>query len=241
MFKKLKTGQNKVKKHDEKRLAIKLLLCLTYLIVITILFVCSYRIFEQEQEIPSWGEVKSVEDYTYIEVSKMSEKFAYYSTSKKQVHFVIEKEDTGQWHTYLIAINESDYPKFKNIIDYTYERTTEIPEPVKVYGYPMIMKDDLKALAIKNIVNFVPAENEVAITNENFEQYLTNSYLDTTQSRKDNFNLILLIVLLMLLVMIGLLIFTIFDRDKIVDNLDEKLEEMTKKNKWPFMKKNNKR
>ena len=35
---------------------------------------------------------KTVEDYAYIEVSKMSEKFAFFEESKKQVHFVkIEK------------------------------------------------------------------------------------------------------------------------------------------------------
>ena len=47
----------------------------------------------------------------------MSEKFAYYAEEKLGIHFVIEKEDTGEWHTYLVGINEDEYDKYKNIID----------------------------------------------------------------------------------------------------------------------------
>lgn len=213
----------------EKRLIIKMFLCLVYLITITILFVCSYQLFQNKKNIVPWSEVENVEDYTYIEIYKMSEKFAYYKENNVGIHFVIEKEDTGQWHTYLIAITETDYDKYKNIIDYTYERTKVVPKPIKVYGYPVIAKDELKNLAIKNIPNFVPAENEVQITLDNYETYLTNCYLDTTQPQKDNFSVILCLSLVLLFAVIGLLIFTIFDKDKIVDNLDDKLEEKMKK------------
>lgn len=213
----------------EKRLVIKMFLCLVYLITITILFVCSYQLFQNKKNIVPWSEVENVEDYTYIEIYKMSEKFAYYKENNVGIHFVIEKEDTGQWHTYLIAITETDYDKYKNIIDYTYERTKVVPKPIKVYGYPVIAKDELKNLAIKNIPNFVPAENEVQITLDNYETYLTNCYLDTTQPQKDNFSVILCLSLVLLFAVIGLLIFTIFDKDKIVDNLDDKLEEKMKK------------
>lgn len=213
----------------EKRLVIKMFLCLVYLITITILFVCSYQLFQNKKNIVPWSEVENVEDYTYIEIYKMSEKFAYYKENNVGIHFVIEKEDTGQWHTYLIAITETDYDKYKAIIDYTYERTKEVPKPIKVYGYPVIAKDELKNLAIKNIPNFVPAENEVQITLDNYETYLTNCYLDTTQPQKDNFSIVLCLSLVLLFAVIGLLIFTIIDKDKIVDNLDDKLEEKMKK------------
>ena len=227
----------KKKTIDEKRFAIKMFMCLVYLIIITILFVCSYRIFEQKKNIVSWSNVETVEDYTYITINKMSEKFAYYQDTNIGIHFVIEKEDTGLWHTYLIAINENDYNKYKAIIDYTYERTTEIPEPIKVYGYPVITNNELKNLAIKNIKNFVPAENEVQITTENYDAYLTNSYLDTTRSKEDKFNGILFVSLLLLLIVIMLLIATIFDKDKIVDNLDEKIYDEIKTTKKIFKRK----
>lgn len=221
----------KKKRVKEKRLAIKMFVCLVYLVIITILFVCSYQMFQDKKNVIPWSEVENVEDYTYIEAYKMSEKFASFKENNVGIHFVIEKEDTGQWHTYLVAINEEDYHKYKDIIDYTYERTKKVPKPIKLYGYPIITNAELKNLAIKNIPNFVPAENEVTITNENYETYLTNSYLDTTQNRRDNFSILLCISLFLLFIVIVLLIITIFDKDKIVDNLDEKLDEEIKKTK----------
>ena len=204
----------------EKRFAIKIILCSAYLIVITILSVCSYKIYTEKQAVKSWSEVSSPEEYAYIKVSKMSEKFAYYSTSKKSIHFVIEQEETGAWYTYLIAIKDSDYSKFEDIIDYTYERTDKVPKPVKVYGYPVVINDELKQLAIKNIVNFLPVENEIVITEENFNEYLTNSYLDTTIEREEDFSSILFVSLLMLFIMIVLFFITIFDKEKIKINHD---------------------
>ena len=171
----------------------------------------------------------------------MSEKFAFYEDSNIGIHFVIEKENTGQWHTYLIAINEADYDKYKDIIDYTYERTDKVPEIIRVYGYPKLVDNDLKDLAIKNISNFIPAENEIVITNENYETYLTNSYLDTTKEKKDEFNIMLFITALLLATAIILLILTILDKDRIVDNLDEKIEEDLEKTKELFKIKDKKK
>ena len=215
----------KKKKTNEKRLTIKLILCLVYLVIITILFVCSYKLFEKKNEIPSWSNVENVDEYTYMTVYKMSEKFAYYKEADIGIHFIIEKEETGQWHTYLMAIKESQISKYKDIIDYTYERTKKVPNPIKVYGYPVNTSEELKTLAIKNIENFVPATNEVKITKDNYDTYLTNSYLDTTKSRKDSFDILLFASLLLLLFVVVLFIITIFDKDKIVDNIDNRLEE----------------
>lgn len=200
----------------EKRLAFKTFICLVYLIVITILIVCIYQLYNEKEEILPFSKAETVEDYTYITVSKMSEKFAYYENSNKEIHFVIEEEDTGQWHTYLIAIDADDYDKYKEIIDYTYERTTEVPKPIKVYGYPVVIDDELKQLAIQNITNFVPAENEVVINKDNFNTYLTNSYLDTTLPRQEKFSLVLFLVIIILILVILMFILTIFDQDKVV-------------------------
>ena len=220
-----------IRKYNNKRLTIKLLLCLIYIIIITILFVCAYKLYEDKIYIKSWDEVESVEDYTYITVHKMSEKFAYYEETNIGLHFVIEKEVTGQWRTYIVAIDENKYKDYKDIIDYTYERTDKIPKAKKIYGYPVITTDDIKTLAIKNIANFVPAENEVVISEENYETYLTNSYLDTTKSRVDVFNYYLFAVLFIIFLVIFLLILTIFNKDRLVDKVDEKLLEDIKKDK----------
>ena len=218
------------KEKTEKKLTIKLILCIVYLIVITILFVCSYQLFQSKYSAKPWGEVESVDEYSYINVSRMSEKFAYYEKENIGIHVVIEKESTGVWHTYLIAIDENDYDKYKEIIDYTYERTKEEPKPLKVYGYPEIIKSDLKSLAIKNIVNFVPAENEVTITEDNFETYLTNSYLDTTKEKQDYFSFILFITLILLFIMIALFLFTVFDKNKVISLPKVKKEKQDNKN-----------
>lgn len=226
---KKKKKSPRAKKSLEKRIAIKLSLCIVYLIAITILAVCAYRIYEDKVKVVPWEEVTTSDEYSYIVVSKMSEKFAYYSTNKKSIHFVIEKEKTGQWHAYLIAIEDSDYSKFKDIIDYTYDRTDKLPEPKKVFGYPVLINDELKQLALDNINNFLPADNEVEITADNFESYLTNSYLDTTLAKEDNFNIPLFAVLMTLVIIIVLFIITICDRDHIADDLDDILIEIRKK------------
>lgn len=217
--------KNKVK---ENRLAIKMFLCSLYLIVITILLVCSYKLYKEKDSIKSFQKVESIEDYTYIDVYKMSEKFAYFKDTNIGIHFVIEKEDTGRWHTYLIAINEDEISTFKNIIDYTYGKTERIPDPVRVYGYPKVVKDKIKELAIKNIKSFIPKENEVVITNENYNDYLTNTYLDTTMEKKDDFNMVLFITLLLLFVVIVLFILTLIDKDKIVDDVEKELKKTKK-------------
>ena len=77
-------------------------------------------------------------------------------------------------------------------------------------------------MAIKNIINFVPSENEITITEENFETYLTNSYLDTTKEKKDYFSIILFITLILLFVMIALFIFTVFDQNKLLKKRKKK-------------------
>ena len=203
----------KKKRTKEKQIAIKMIKSLIYLITITFLLVTIYHMITEQQKIKPWDEVENIKDYTYIDISKMSEKFAYYKESNIGIHYVIEREETGVWHTYLIAINEDDYKKYKDIIDYTYERTDKIPKTKRVYGYPVIIDSKLKELAIKNIKNFVPAENEVTITEENYEKYLTNSYLDTTQERKEEFNLILYSLFLVLIIVILLFILNITDKD----------------------------
>ena len=83
-----------------------------------------------------------------------------------QIHFVIEQENTGLWHTYLIAIDEKDYDKYKDIIDYTYERTDQVPNAVQVYGYPVIIDEELKTFLRKRNgskfkdVNLIMSEND---------------------------------------------------------------------------------
>lgn len=215
----------KKKKNQKIRWIIKLFLCLAYLLIGSILVFCAFRLYEKDQEIIKWSDVSNTKQYSYIEISQMSEAFAVIKDEDKQIHFVIEQEKNKNWHTYLIAIKKSDYSKYKNIIDYTYERTKENQVPLKIYGYPVKIPNNVKKLAIKNIENFVPIENKVVLTSDNFEKYLTDTYLDTTMSKKKDVNYIIVILLLMTFTLFILMIFTIFDKDKIVDEVDHIIEK----------------
>ncbi len=232
----------KSKRKKKLRFIIKILLCFVYLLIGFILVFCAYKLYEKDQEIINWADVENTNQYSYIEISQMSEAFAVIKEDHKQIHFVIEQEKDKSWHTYLVAIKKSDYEKYKNIIDYTYERTKEKPKPLKIYGYPVKISNNIKLLAIKNIKNFVPIENQVVLTKSNFEEYLTDTYLDTTQSKSHNLNYIIIILLLMTFVLLILIIFTILDKDRIVDEVDFILEkEMSGKNKKRSKRKNHKK
>lgn len=195
-----------------KSVLIKLFFCLLYMFVIVVLIYSSYSIFKDEDKIVSWKNVEKTNQYAYLEITQMSEAFA--QINNKQIHLVMEKESTGAWHTYLIAIKKEDYNKYKSIIDFTYERTTESPKPIKVYGYPKEIPTNVKALAIKNITKFVPIENQVVINEDNFEKYLTNTYLDTTMEKTHPFNYYVLSLLIMSFIMFIIIIYTIIEKDK---------------------------
>lgn len=219
--------KKKKREINYKRIIIKLLLSFVYLSIIGILCYSAFTIFTEEKKIVKWSEVEKTNQYTYLEITQMSEAFA--KIGNKQIHFVMEKETSGAWHTYLIAINEEYYSKYKDIIDYTYERTTTKPENMKVYGYPIKITKKMKSLAIQNITKFVPVENEIKITNDNFEQYLTDTYLDTTIEKIDSFNYYVVILLLGAFVIFIIFIYTIFEKDKTKAKTNSSKKKATKK------------
>ncbi len=204
-----------MKKTNEKKIFLKLLKLSIYLIIITILSVFANYLYVKQNTSVSFQDVENTKDYSYIDIYKMSEKFAYNEENNIGIHFIIDKEDTGLWHTYLIAINESDYNNYKEIIDYTYNRIDKVPKSIRVYGYPVLVNDELKEMAIKNIEKFIPAQNETKITKENYENYLTNSYLDTTKTKNRNINYIFILIIILLFSFIGLFILTIFEKEKV--------------------------
>ena len=109
-----------------------------------ILMVGCYYLYKEKQKITPWSEAENVEEYSYLDISKMSEKFAFDEENNVGIHFAIEIEKTGVWHTYLVAINENEYEDYKAIIDYTYGRTTKVPDKKRVYGYPVIIDEETK-------------------------------------------------------------------------------------------------
>lgn len=194
------------------KLILKLLLSIVYIGIMVILMVGCYYLYKEKQKITPWSEAENVEEYSYLDISKMSEKFAFDEENNVGIHFAIEIEKTGVWHTYLVAINENEYEDYKAIIDYTYGRTTKVPDKKRVYGYPVIIDEETKDLAIKNINSFLPKDNQVEINKDNYETYLTNSFLDTTKERKSEFNILLCTCMVLILVVALLLIMTLIDK-----------------------------
>ena len=60
-----------MKNKKEYKITIKLLKCIVYIIIITILFVYTYKLYKSNEMITPWQETSSVEDYTYIEITKI--------------------------------------------------------------------------------------------------------------------------------------------------------------------------
>ena len=205
------------------RLSVKVVFCTIYLIVVFILAYCAFYLYQEQRQPTPWERVRSTQDYTYIDIDKMSEKFARVDDDKN-VHFIIDEEKKGSLHIYLLVIDKSDYAKYKKIIDYSYGRTKEKPESVRAVGYPVKISDDLKELTIKNYKKFVSLENKVELSHENFDEYLTDTYLDTTKEVTYNFNWIVVVLLALDAVLIFLVIITILDKDRLVDEVVE-LEE----------------
>lgn len=225
--------KNKKKKHQKNsfRFLIKMSLCLIYLVVAFILAYCAFNIYTVERKPIKWEKVSNTKDYAYIDIDKMSEKFATID-QKKDIHFIIDEEKkTGLWHIYLLAIDKKDYKKYKKIIDYSYKRVEEKPKEVRVYGYPAATSLELKELTIKNYKNFVSFENEVELNLNNFNEYLTNTYLDSTKKQVQNFNWIVVILLILELILFILIIITILDKDRLVDEVDRLVELEEKKRK----------
>lgn len=227
----MKRSKKAINKKKPFRFLIKMSLCLIYLVVGCILSYCAFRLYTEEIKPVRWENASNTKDYTYIDIDKMSEKFATID-KKKDIHFIIDEEKkTGIWHIYLLAINKQDYKKYKKVIDYSYDRVKEKPKPVRVYGYPTAISNNLKELTIKNYKNFVSFENEVELTLENFNEYLTNTYLDSTKKQVHNFNWVVVILMILDFVLIILIIVTILDKDRLVDEVDRLVEQEEKKRK----------
>lgn len=197
-------------KRKGKNNILKIFTCLVYLVIIIILLVGSYRLFKEKQLVLPWGEIETIEEYTYMDISRMSESFISFENNIG-LHFVTEEEKNQEEHTYIIAIDEKEIKKYQTLIDSTYEKGENEKEKIRVYGYPVIIDDEIKDLAIKNIKNFV---SDLEITEENYEKYLTNHYLDTTMERKEEFSMTLCASFLLVFVVFGLMIITLLDKEQ---------------------------
>jgi len=226
---KKKIDPKEQKKQRRKTIAVKIFACLMYLVIIGVLGMCSYYFYKQKQVILPWKKIEDVEEYTYLEITRMSEKFAYYEETNEGFHFIIDENQFPD-HVYIISINENQYETYKAIIDYTYERTEKVPDKIKVYGYSTKVDEEIKNSANKNIANFIPAEKKTQKEDENYESYLPTMYLDVTDERKPEFSIPLCVSFLLLITVFILLLLTIFDRSEKEAPVEEEGEEKDAQN-----------
>ena len=218
------------KKESKKyRTLIKIIVCIIHIVVIAILGFCSFEVYQRGDAAKNFSEIKRENKYVYLDISEMSDAIAKIDKGKKKVHIVIEKTDSGKWYTYLIAIKAKDEKKYKSLIDYSETETNKVPKKIRVYGYTKKINNDIKKKVIKNSTTLSTKKEGNVITNKNFEKYLTDLYLDTTVTKHHEFNYVMLILLLMLVILTITLILVIFDKDKIVDEVDKITEESIKK------------
>ncbi len=218
------------KKESKKyRTLIKIIVCIIHIVVIAILGFCSFEVYQRGDAAKNFSEIKRENKYVYLDISEMSDAIAKIDKGNKKVHIVIEKTDSGKWYTYLIAIKAKDEKKYKSLIDYSETETNKVPKKIRVYGYTKKINNDIKKKVIKNSTTLSTKKEGNVITNKNFEKYLTDLYLDTTVKKHHEFNYVMLILLLMLVILTITLILVIFDKDKIVDEVDKITEESIKK------------
>lgn len=225
----MKQTKKAVKQEKSFRLLIKITVCTIYLIVVFILAYCAFHLYKEHTQPVGWEYVQSTNDYTYIDIDKMSEKFARVD-GNKDIHFIIDEQKEGIWHIYLLAIDSDDYGKYKKMIDYSYGRTDKKPKSIRVYGYPVTISNELKQLTLKNYQNFVSFENQVELTDENFHEYLTDTYLDSTKEEQHPLNWTVVVLLVLDAILIIVIIVTILDKDRLVDEVDRLVELEKKKN-----------
>ena len=220
--------KKKQKQKKNYRMLIKLSLSVIYIFVIGILMFSAYRIYEEDRKVIHWNDIITIEDYAYLNIGEMSEAFA--EIGNKTIHFTIETFDDETWRISLIAINKDTMEHFKEIIDYSYERIETRPNSIRVYGYARAINPKLKELVIENLENFIPYDRRFELNEDNFKEYFSNVYLDTTIDKTENINPTIIIILVMKLILIVLFIFTIMNKDKLVDEVDNFISGNNSKN-----------
>lgn len=193
----------KRKKVRLKRSIIKnFLILIIFSFILSFLFSATYYIYMNARKIDKYN--KKTEEYSYLEIEKMSDKFA--EIENRELHFARDKYGA----LYIIAINSKEIDKYKAMIEYTYGRG-EKTKPIKLYGLPVKVNKELKELVMSNINKFLSSKEQININDKNYEEYFPSTFLDTTIKENYKFNyvvfLLFLICFLIFLMLIKILFF----------------------------------
>ncbi len=167
-----------------------------FLIIICILFFSSYFIYTKSRKIAYY--TSKNKDYSYLEIVEMSDSFA--DIGNKELHFVRDNKNI-----YVVAISKKEIKGYQNVMNYTYGKTKE-RKTMKIYGYPISKNNQIKKLEMKYINYFLPYEERININYHNYNQYLFDTYLDTTINPLYQFNYIVFLLLLLFAILLFIFI-----------------------------------
>lgn len=167
-------------------------------------------------------------EFVKYDVDFLTDAFAVYSVDNKDVDKYYLAMDSNN-SLCILKIDDSNLPKFNNILSYTYGETDEKPEKIEVYGVYKKIPSELKNLAL-DFYNEI--SNEEIISKDNFENYFGSCYISTFETPYDEKeNVIMIIEFIFLIIFIGVftaLLSTIISTNKTLKRLvkENKLDEI---------------
>ncbi len=130
---------------------------------------------QKEEDFNPW-ENSNYGQYSYKtwEICGLTEEFAADFKETYHYYFAFDPE----WYPFIIKMKGELGEEFQPLVDYAYEDNAEEPDPITVRGISIPIEDDIREYAIE-CINILYGEE--FITEDNFEDYLGVSILDTTQ------------------------------------------------------------
>ncbi len=137
-------------------------------LIFTIIFI-GFLIFSYQTKSMNSLIVDGIEKNTYanIKVSAVPYKFAETEDTKEPLYFVFDQEN----HLYVALLNQETYNQLK--------KEDIEKNPVLITGKTKKIPKELQAIAIET---YNEIKEEETLNEENFEKYLGNIYLDTTDA-----------------------------------------------------------
>lgn len=133
----------------------------------------------EEEEIEYFDAYTDDGKEKFLMFNLISDSFATFTIGESHdFYFALDSNEYGMF-PYIVCMPADRLSEFQEIYDYTFssDPNAVAPEYGSISGYPMLIEEDLKELAIEYFNVFW---NEEVLTEENFSEIVGDYYLDTT-------------------------------------------------------------
>lgn len=166
-----------------------LITVLVFIMLLLLLFIIYKE--NENKEAKTLYKVYKENMYCKTELQLVSDSFAI--DDMKKYYFAMDTKD----YIHIVALDKDEQYKLQSLIDYTYseDENAKQPEPIEIKGVTKTIEYDLKEIAIESYAEIF---GENIIDKNNFEDYVSGVYLDTTVDSiftQDVFNYIFLITI----------------------------------------------